>query len=375
MNIEESILIWKYLLEEATEEEIKTLFDWIDTSPKNKEEFIAYKKVWALSIDSKAKNDIDWNEIQAKIKALKNKKRISLALRYAAVLVLGAFITTTFFIYRTVEENSNEIVLELHDGTKKIISIGANQDIINYDGSVLGKQQKSKISYENTGIEDSEELKYNTLYVPYAKRFHLVLSDGSSIHLNSGTTIRFPVKFLKGLPREVFLNGEAFFDVSEDKKHAFIVQANGLSTHVYGTKFNVNSYKNDDVEDVVLLEGSVGVQAIGKQSNISEELMLKPNEIVSLNNSGKIFKQSVDVKSHVVWIDGVLIFENERLEIILKKLERHYDVSIQNNHAVFNDNRYTGIFDIETIDEVLMSLSKIKPFTYRINDKKIIINP
>jgi ferric-dicitrate binding protein FerR (iron transport regulator) len=180
---------------------------------------------------------------------------------------------------------------------------------------------------------------------------------------------------LKGAPREVFLDGEAFFEVSEDKKRPFIVQANGLNTRVYGTKFNVNSYKNDDIEEVVLLEGSVGIKLIGKQPSIAEELLLKPNEMASLDRTGKIHMQSIDVESHVAWIDGVLMFENERLEDVFKKLERHFDVSIKNNYTVINDNRYTGIFDEENIEEILKIFSKIKPFIYTINKKEIIINP
>lgn len=378
MHSIERLLIKKYLLKEATEEEVKVLFDWVDASSENKDVFIEYKKFWALSVESNVENNLAWQEVRKKINNLKRKKRVSLILKYAAVFLVGISIAASLFMNKTEEEreeDQNEIVLELDDGTKQIISDEDTQDIVNHDGSVLGKQQESKISYENSDLSDDEKLVYNTLYVPYAKRFHIVLSDGSSVHLNAGSTIKFPVKFLKDTPREVFLDGEAFFEVSEDKQNTFIVRANGLSTHVYGTKFNVNSYKNDDSEEVVLVEGSVGVKKIGKNSNTTEELFLKPNEKVSLDKTGQMQKQAVDVTSHVAWVDGVLHFKNERLENILKKLERYYDVSIQNNYKVISDNRYTGIFDGETLDEILKTFSRHQFFAYKINEKQVIINP
>ena len=203
----------------------------------------------------------------------------------------------------------------------------------------------------------------------------MVFSDGSSVHLNAGTTIRFPVKFLKGQPREVFLDGEAFFDIIKDEKQAFIVQANRLRTKVYGTKFNVNSYRNNDLDQIVLQEGSVGVKSNGQQIKTNTEILLKPNEIAISYKTDLLYKQKVDIKSHIAWVKGVFMFKNERFEDIFKKLERHYDVSIQINQPALNDSRYTGTFDIETIAEVLKTFSQLKGFSYEIDNKKITINP
>ena len=374
MHKEENNLILRYLQGEATEEEIKTLFDWVDSAAKNREEFITYKKVWALSAISTDENINDFKKIQFKIKAIQNKKIRSISYRYAAVLVFGLFIASVFVYQFSLEESPN-ILLELSNGSKKIISLDKNQDIFNRDGELLGIQREGTISYEDITDNGSAELVFNTLSVPYAKRLHLVFSDGSSVFLNAGTTIKFPVKFLKGQPREVFLNGEAFFDIVKDKKHAFIVQSNRLRTKVYGTKFNVNSYRNNELDQIVLQEGSVGVKSNGEQIKTNTEILLKPNEIAILDKTDLLYKQKVDIKSHIAWVKGVFMFKNERFEDIFKKLERHYDVSIQINQPALNDSRYTGTFDIETIAEVLKTFSKLKGFSYEIDNKEITINP
>ena len=376
MNIhkEKNNLISKYHQGEASEEEIKTIFDWVDSAAENRKEFIAYKKVRVLLAVSTGKNNTDFKEVQLKIREIKNKKWRLKAFKYAAVLVFGLFIATVF-VNQFSSEQGTEIILEMSNGTKKIIALDVNQSIINGEGVLLGIQREGKISYNDNTINGSEELVYNTLYVPYAKRFHLVFSDGSSVHLNAGTTIRFPVKFLKGQPREVFLDGEAFFDIIKDEKQAFIVQANRLRTKVYGTKFNVNSYRNNDLDQIVLQEGSVGVKSNGQQIKTNTEILLKPNEIAISYKTDLLYKQKVDIKSHIAWVKGVFMFKNERFEDIFKKLERHYDVSIQINQPALNDSRYTGTFDIETIAEVLKTFSQLKGFSYEIDNKKITINP
>ena len=374
MHKEKNNLISKYHQGEASEEEIKTIFDWVDSAAENRKEFIAYKKVRVLLAVSTAKNNTDFKEVQLKIREIKNKKWRLKAFKYAAVLVFGLFIATVF-VNQFSSEQGTEIILEMSNGTKKIIALDVNQSIINGEGVLLGIQREGKISYNDNTINGSEELVYNTLYVPYAKRFHLVFSDGSSVHLNAGTTIRFPVKFLKGQPREVFLDGEAFFDIIKDEKQAFIVQANRLRTKVYGTKFNVNSYRNNDLDQIVLQAGSVGVKSNGEQTKTSAEILLKPNEIAILDKTNLLYKQKVDIKSHIAWVKGVFMFKNERFEDIFKKLERHYDVSIQINQPALNDSRYTGTFDIETIAEVLKTFSKLKGFSYEIDNKEITINP
>ena len=115
---------------------------------------------------------------------------------------------------------------------------------------MVGNQNGNKIVYDTETT--LEKLVYNTIKIPYGKRFELQLSDGTIVHLNSGTTLKYPVKFIASGNRQVFLDGEAFFDVAKDKTHPFVVNADNLNVRVLGTHFNVSNYPEDKLTDIVL---------------------------------------------------------------------------------------------------------------------------
>lgn len=314
---------------------------------------------------------IETSEVKLKISS---RKRSLTILKYAAVIALIFLVKNTLMPGNTVEVISQDaITLELNDGTIKIINLGSNQEVVNSNGFVLLQKNSDKLVYDNSSAANKEtKLSYNELHVPFAKKFQVELSDGTLVYLNSGSTLKYPVKFLNGKSREVFLDGEAYFVVSKDKNHPFIVNANEISTQVYGTEFNISSYKNDTNLDIVLVEGSIGVY-----NNLKNEkqLLLVPNEKASFNKKDlKFAKETVDAKNFIAWKDGVLLFENATFESIVKKLERNYNVSIQNNFTSLNTVKFSGTFDTETIDEIVKAFQAYKSFNYTITDNQIIIN-
>jgi len=306
-----------------------------------------------------------------KLKISWQKKAVTI-LKYAAVIALVFIVKNTFMPGTTLEViNQDTVTLELNDGTLKTIHPG--DEIINANGSVLLAENSDQLEYDtSTEAHKNTELFYNKLHVPFGKQFKVKLSDGTLVYLNSGSTLKYPVKFLNGKSREVFLDGEAYFVVSKDKNHPFIVNANEISTQVYGTEFNISSYKNDTNLDIVLVEGSIGVY-----NNLKNEkqLLLVPNEKASFNKKDlKFAKETVDAKNFIAWKDGVLLFENATFESIVKKLERNYNVSIQNNFTSLNTVKFSGTFDTETIDEIVKAFQAYKSFNYTITDNQIIIN-
>ena len=306
-----------------------------------------------------------------KLKISWQKKAVTI-LKYAAVIALVFIVKNTFMPGTTLEViNQDTVTLELNDGTLKTIHPG--DEIINANGSVLLAENSDQLEYDtSTEAHKNTELFYNKLHVPFGKQFKVKLSDGTLVYLNSGSTLKYPVKFLNGKSREVFLDGEAYFVVSKDKDHPFIVNANEISTQVYGTEFNISSYKNDTNLDIVLVEGSIGVY-----NNLKNEkqLLLVPNEKASFNKKDlKFAKETVDAKNFIAWKDGVLLFENATFESIVKKLERNYNVSIQNNFTSLNTVKFSGTFDTETIDEIVKAFQAYKSFNYTITDNQIIIN-
>jgi len=376
------ILIEKYLSGNALEIEVQEIFKWIESSPENKATFIQYKKIWSISANHPSDHKLALQKIQRNISQNKSKKRKFLLLKYAAVFI-GLFIISAMSYYqigdqvKTSQPIRNQVTLELEDGSVKIIQNDKDFNILAENGDLVGQKEDSKLVYSNTSKKEQiKQLRYNVLKVPYGKRFEIELSDGSYVHLNAGSSLKYPVEFLRGKSRKVFLNGEAYFKVAKNKEDSFIVNANGLNTQVFGTEFNVSSYENDETTKIVLVEGSIGVYTNQDEFNPDIDQYLKPNEMASYSKAKKTIKiKEVDISCHISWIDGVLFFKNEPFNNIVNKLERHYDVHITNNYHDLNQQRFTGMFRIENIEEVLKTFIHSTKFNYKITEDQIIINP
>lgn len=383
MKLKIEDIIIKYINNEVTDDELVILNDALK-SEETKKLLDSYFQVDYMLNDEfqgfnskKALDKFDKQTESISLKVSWCRKYLSF-LKYAAmiVIVFSTAMTIKYFCQEEIKPiDENEITLELNDGSTKIIDPNANHEIVNSKGKLVGKQDHGKLIYQNELAEKKESLSYNKLYVPYGKRFQIELSDGTIVHLNAGSTLKFPVKFIKGMSREVFLNGEAYFIVSKDKNDSFIVSANDISTEVYGTEFNVSYYENDDHSDVVLVEGSIGVYSTESEMTKQDIVMLTPNEKASFDKQNKnITTKNVKVYNYIAWKNGVLMFENEKFGKILKKLERHYNVSIQNNFTSLNNNKFTGTFDIESIEQVLNTFQSYRKFNYTLTNQKIIIN-
>jgi ferric-dicitrate binding protein FerR (iron transport regulator) len=216
---------------------------------------------------------------------------------------------------------------------------------------------------------------YNTLTVPHGKRFELKLSDGTQVNLNAGTSLKYPIKFLEGQHRKVFLNGEAFFDVSKDTLHPFVVNADDLDVRVLGTRFNVSSYPEDDRTDVVLIEGSVGMNKIMEDFDKDTSTVLEPGfKGTFQKNSGKIEKKPVTTGIYTAWMSGELVFRNMTFQNILKKMERHYNVSISNTNADLGNEVFNASYGKVTLEKVLKDLKLTHGINYSINQNLVTIN-
>ncbi|NDV15757.1 DUF4974 domain-containing protein [Muricauda sp. TY007] len=264
----------------------------------------------------------------------------------------------------------NRITLELQDGTIKVMDEKASGLITTGDGKALGKQDKNILTYQK--LQDNvTELVYNELTVPYGKNFELVLSDGSHIYLNAGSKLRYPVQFPHGKPRNVFLDGEAFFDVARDSTRSFTVVTDMLNTEVYGTRFNVSSYRDENNTFTVLEEGSVGVYQPNSPKK-EEPVKIVPGQRAVFEN-GSIQVETVDIRKYTAWIDGELYFLDDRFELILKELERRFDVKIDNRYEELNDVKFTGTFTREPLDQILKLFQYQTPFEYDMKKKTITI--
>lgn len=332
----------------------------------------------ALSYAESIDVDESWEELKEELNI--NKKTVVInwkkMLQYAAIVfcLLGLVYV---FQYKNVKEDkieipSNAIQLVLENGDIQVLNPNGEQQIIKKNGEVVASQKENEINYRSANSEN--KLVYNEIKIPYGKTFKVMLSDGTSVNLNAGSSLKYPVQFIKGHNREVVLEGEAFFDVAKDKIHPFIVKTRGVNVQVLGTKFNVSSYKEDSDINTVLVEGSVSLSGL---ENADKKAMLTPGEKGSWNSKNtEITIDKVDTRFYTEWINGEIVFRKTAFRDIIIKLERTYDVTIENNRTDILDKKFNASFNknIESIEKVLETMSKIQGFTYTKQGKLIKIN-
>ena len=241
------------------------------------------------------------------------------------------------------------------------------------NGKIIGLQKGNQITFKQNN--SNPQIVFNTINVPYGKKIKIELSDGTIVHLNSGTSLKFPTDFVEGSDRKVFLKGEAYFDVTDDDKHPFIVNADEVDIRVLGTKFNISAYGEDKQLNTVLVEGSVSMYERDNMNGKNNPIVLTPGKMATWDKRNKsINVNEVDVNNYISWIEGKLVFANTPFSDIIKRLERNYNVEIINNNLILDTQLYDATFDIETIEEVLNSFNKSYAIKYIISNNKIIIN-
>lgn len=209
----------------------------------------------------------------------------------------------------------------------------------------------------------------NTLIVPPGQRINLVLSDNSSIWLNSNTIFRYPSKFSKK-QKEVYLDGEAYFEVSSDKKNPFIINTTQGKVKVTGTKFNLSAYSKYDKFETSLFSGEVSIEL---NSTPEETIKISPTQKATASN-GSLLVAKIDDYDEFLWRKGLIAFNNKQLDDILFVLEQYFDIKIQIDDTALSKNTYTGKFrQADGIDYALRVLQKSIHFTYeRDNEEQII---
>jgi len=251
--------------------------------------------------------------------------------------------------------------------------------------------------FSEAGAGNSALAKLEQTQTARRNKSKITLSDGSVVTLNAETVLKYPSAF-NGKTREVYLSGEAFFEVAKDHKHPFIVHADKMSIKVLGTAFNVKSYANDLASETTLIRGVIEVTLADRPS---DRIILKPNEKLVLQNNGMadIHRQvkrnvpspqdSVNAKyaltnltylksndSTIVetsWVNNKLVFKDEDFGQLSNQMERWYGVNIKFKNDELKEYRFTGVFEKETIFQALSALQRIEPFRYKFKNGLIYI--
>lgn len=225
---------------------------------------------------------------------------------------------------------------------------------------------------------------------------NIYLTDGSVVTLNSQTVLRYPASFT-GATREVYLNGEAFFNVAKDHKHPFIVHAGKMSIKVLGTAFNVRSYSNDQHSETTLIRGAIEVTLSDRPS---DRIILKPSEKLILNSTTiqkyignnhtpAVVHDSVNTNYALTnltylrsndttvvetsWVNNKLVFKDELFNELANQMERWYGVKIKFKNDDLRKYRFTGVFEKESLTQALNALRMIESFDYKYKNETVYI--
>lgn len=214
---------------------------------------------------------------------------------------------------------------------------------------------------------------HQEIQTPPGTYSRISLPDGSTVWLNSGSKLSYTLPFVKDT-RETSLTGEAFFEIEADRIHPFVVKAGDMSINATGTGFNVEAYPSDTLCTVTLEQGKVSVDLLHREG-IRE--MKAGNQFVWNKNTEKGRMRQIDALSYGRWREGILIFHDETLENIFKRVARTYNVDICVKDPVLAQQHYHATFEQESLDEILELLRISAPIRYdfkgeRRKPKKII---
>ncbi len=211
-----------------------------------------------------------------------------------------------------------------------------------------------------------------TKQTPAGQKSTITLSDGTVVWLNSGSRLSFPSDFNDSL-RSVYLEGQAYFEVFRNVNKPFKVHCRNLTVEALGTSFDINAYHDLPLQ-VSLLTGSVKVSEAATEGKDGQELLLKPGEFSRYNTSDQfVRKGKFDAKDLLAWKEGRIIFKNANIDVIISRLELWYGVKIENRSSIPHDKPFTGVFEQENLENILMNIGDVMDFQYIIKGNSVIL--
>lgn len=263
----------------------------------------------------------------------------------------------------TLDAGSTEVRLII--SPRKIVSVKEKSARIRYESGGQVRIDSRTIAAADSSFRPGEA-PFNQLIVPVGRTSFIAFSDGTRAWVNSGSRLVYPSVFSGG-KREIYVEGEVFLEVTPDKRNPFVVKTNRMQVQVLGTSFNVNAYKNEALQQVVLVTGRVEVKTGRKETRI-----LSPSEMLSLGNR-EVAVKTVDVNEYVTWKDGFYQYRHERLSAVFKRLGRYYGKEILYQEAV---GRMTcsGKLDLRrSLPEVIENIQRAVPVLAKETDNGLFI--
>lgn len=316
-----------------TPEELKKILEKYNSGDCSPEELLIVNRFFKATKNQNIlvfKSEVDKHQVEIEL-----KNKIDAAINQEAKII------PNFFKFSSIYKFAAAAVL--------IISLGLGYFLVN-NQSAISKNELALFQTTN------------------GKKQDLVLDDGTKVHLNAGSIFKAPKVFL-GTKREVYLEGEAFFEVAKNDEMPFIIISNKLRTQVVGTSFNVKAYPNNKNVEVAVMTGKV------KVFDQVSAVYLTPNQkVIYEKASGKLQKQTVaEIANYNAWMNGTMIFEKKSMEEIIKDVSRNYDVEIELVGGNIKKCVLNVRFENDSLETVLRILCIYTDAKYVQTGNKIII--
>lgn len=324
-----------------------------------------------------------WNRIEQRVtveKQKRNRYRIFyiFAASSAAAILIGMFWLGKQFISNYVDNNSiadfalQTQAIESTDGEIILLMPGKKEiEVGTTDANIIHSQSGTVVINSDTvnrQIEVKEkEIEFNQLIIPKGKRTQLTLADGTRLWINSGTRVVYPTHFEKD-HREIYIEGEVYLDVFHNEEAPFIVKTKDFQVQVLGTSFNVSAYLSENTSSVVLVKGSVNIKNQKKK-----QVKLVPGQLVNIHTGQLDTPQNVDVEPYICWVKNMLMYTNEPLDRVFKKLNMYYGKEFILEPEVIM-LQVSGKLDLkEKLEDVLNTISFSAPIYYEELNGKIYV--
>ena len=255
-----------------------------------------------------------------------------------------------------------------------VLSDNTNYTIVGSDVEIK-YDDKGQLTVDSLEIVDqaaktakTEVKGFNQVIVPWGRRTTISFADGTKLWLNAGSRAVYPVEFAANR-RELFIEGEAYFEVAKNENRPFIVRTGLIEVQVLGTHFNVNAYPQEVKTEVTLVSGLVQVAGANQQS-----ILLQPDQMVEIDhNTHQRTVRHVDVYDYTCWKDGFMQLRSENLDVVLRRIERYYATPIM-IETQLDGYTISGKLDLkENMTGTLNTIVKLAPVQYQLENNKIII--
>jgi transmembrane sensor len=300
-------------------------------------------------------------QVEEQQQGQKTRKIFIVLLKYAAVAILFFSIGALLFYQKdnfNPQFYTQEISEPIHSDEARLIRPGGDDILLREANSRIEHKQDGQVVVNDNIIESSSSTpkgtpEMNQLVIPYGKTSKIILPDGTHVFLNAGSRLVYP-DFFADKTREVFLVGEAFFDVEHNEKQPFVVQTTEIRVRVLGTQFNVSAYPSDNIIETVLTRGKVRLEQ-NSTGMFSETTDLAPGQLAAFNKTERTTRlKDVDIEHYTLWKEGLLKFESTDLSRVVKRLERYFDIRFRYDDPFLGGIKISGKLELTDSREAVL---------------------